>query len=181
MTTWTPERIEQARILYVEQGLAASKVAEIMGLSSRSMVIGIKNRMQHKDPRWIRSPEIGIANSKAASPTRAPRSNVQHPSKSNTPRPKKRTPILRIVGDETETGAVTFMDRKTHQCCFPIGPTNEPGSSTMMVCGDLVGFRKDLTPDVYCQAHRKICSTPALSKPGKPYESTVVQLRATAR
>lgn len=160
--SWTQERVELLRKLWVE-GLSASQVAaELGGGITRMAVIGKVHRLGIADRSVV----------KTTKPARNADAFYAQQKKKRTPLgrqlPKKPEPAFGPQpGDEVdidyndgafvcEAAGVDIAGLKPHHCRWPLG---DPRSESFKYCGaPRVGTG---LMDVYCAAHRALAYRPA--------------------
>ena len=132
--SWTDERIETAKRLWME-GHSATDIAQRMGGVSRNAVIGKLHRMGLS--REGRAAPAKPARIKAPKPARAPKAVK---SKVST-RPKR---ILRA--DDLEREGHPIMSLTRHQCRWPVNAP--PRGGEHLFCGD-----ETVPGKSYCEGH----------------------------
>lgn len=141
--SWTDERIEQLKSLWIE-GLSASRIAKVMGGISRNAVIGKVHR-------------LGLAG--RASAPRGERIRVAAPHK----HPRMHVPPPPIVEEDPivlEDGSfATVLTIRDRMCRWPIG---DPSDNEFHFCG-----RNPKSGSPYCEAHSQKAYQPQQLRPEK--------------
>lgn len=130
---WSPEVLQAARHLYLEQGLSASESARRIG-TTRSALIAKAHRMgwaAERDPGLAAANQVrgGRALARALRPRPAPR-EIHLPTP--TAAPVRATPR-------------PWMERRPGQCAYPVSGDGE----AVMSCCAASGAQS------YCAAHRR--------------------------
>ena len=163
--SWTDERVELLRKLWLE-GLSASRIAaELAGGVTRNAVIGKVHRLGMSGR--VKAPAVVANNQRrtgkpAADPSRQPlqrgpsmpvRGNValaMHPRQMPAPQP------YRSSGDNVVpmTENVTIMELRESMCRWPVG---DPSSTEFRYCGG----KAPIGEGPYCTFHSRMAYQPA--------------------
>ncbi|MGH6889575.1 MAG: GcrA family cell cycle regulator [Rhizomicrobium sp.] len=141
--SWTDERIEQLKSLWIE-GLSASRIAKVMGGISRNAVIGKVHR-------------LGLAGRACAPRSERIRVAVAHKhQRVHVPPPPivEEDPI--VLEDGSFATVLTISDR---MCRWPIG---DPSDNEFHFCG-----RNPKSGSPYCEAHSRKAYQPQQLRPEK--------------
>lgn len=141
--SWTDERIEQLKSLWIE-GLSASRIAKVMGGVSRNAVIGKVHR-------------LGLAGRACAPRGERIRVSVAHKhARVHVPPPPvvEEDPV--ILEDGRFATVLTISDR---MCRWPIG---DPAENEFHFCG-----RSPRSGSPYCEAHARKAYQPQQLRPEK--------------
>ena len=164
--SWTDERVELLRKLWLE-GLSASRIAaELAGGVTRNAVIGkvhrlgLSGRVKAQTPansarmRPISKPQGGGAR------TPMPQRSVAMPMRGNTAlalqqRPMSAPQAMRESGDVVVpmTATVTIMDLRESMCRWPVG---DPSSAEFRYCGG----KAPIGDGPYCSYHSRMAYQP---------------------
>lgn len=156
--TWTEERVELLRRLWME-GLSASRIAAEIGGVSRNAVIGKVHR-------------LGLAGRGKTEPvdeatprkTERPAAAVEEPSVAAAAAPVPARPVLELVPDTGEardlavpiSERVTIMELRESMCKWPMG---DPTTADFRFCGS-----KSLPSLPYCRHHALVAYQPATDR-----------------
>ncbi len=128
--TWTDDRLEELKRLWVEEALPASEIAQRLGIS-RGMVLGKINR-------------LGLLRHLAGSPPSEPSVDVERPraprkpvlSQDPTPLPTAPSAADFKVRESRASNRIsdhpTIFELRAGQCRFPLGGSREPA---VFFCG----------------------------------------------
>ena len=137
---WSQAAVRLLHRFYVEEGLSAARTASALacalGVSpTRNAVLGKAQRMG-----WIRPKVTG------ASPPARPPGTRRGPLRRFRPPAERPLPVLREV--QTEAAPKLWLERKAHECCFPVGEPVGPG--LQLCCAAPTGG------GTYCPPHREL-------------------------
>lgn len=164
--SWTDERVELLRKLWLE-GLSASRIAaELAGGVTRNAVIGkvhrlgLSGRVKAQAPlntARLRAPTKPLT---AGARTPVPQRAVAMPMRGNTAlaiqaRPMAAPQVLRESGDVVVpmTATVTIMDLRESMCRWPVG---DPSSIEFRYCGG----KAPIGDGPYCSYHSRMAYQP---------------------
>ena len=139
---WNDANTEQARKLYVDQGLSAGRVAAMIGAPSRNSIIGRMHRQGFLLPDVDRHHRMARPN--IPRPSRAPPKPKPAPKRSTKPMP---------VSPPPPPAAIPLMQLTSRTCRWPLGDPHEPRFG---FCGARVPHDAP-----YCCEHRAIAYQPA--------------------
>lgn len=138
---WTEDAIEQLRRLHGE-GNSFSQIAQLLGCSSRSAVIGKANRLGLKAA--TRAPKNPVV----APPLKAPdKQNLrpQNIARKAARKAEERREMFNEIADQAlgkfeavvpvSTKAIRFLDRGHFQCAMPQPGWEQASVAEKMVCG----------------------------------------------
>ena len=162
--SWTDERIELLRKLWLD-GLSASRIAtELAGGVTRNAVIGkvhrlgLSGRVKAATPATPARPRDSAPQSSARAPI-APQRAAPMPMRGNTalaiqPRPMAMPQAQRSSGDVVPmTEYVTIMDLRESSCRWPVG---DPTSAEFRYCGG----KATAGEGPYCNYHSRMAYQP---------------------
>ena len=139
--SWTPEREEKLRELW-KKGHTASKIAELIGDTTRNAVIGKAHRLNLQ--------------ARAASKKSLPRANAENDNtqKARTQKLGKKARFRALLLDKNfEPENPKKLEELTDKTCRY--PNNHPGDENFYFCG-----RKPFEKEVYCRLHLMLCFQP---------------------
>ena len=157
--SWTEERVELLRKLWIE-GLSASRIAaELAGGVTRNAVLGMSGRVKSPTavPAGARRPGKPSVDPRIQAPQRAAampmRGNLAVALQS---RPMAAPQPYRSSGDNVVAIAenVTIMDLRESMCRWPVG---DPSSSEFRYCGG----KAPIGDGPYCAFHSRMAYQPA--------------------
>ncbi len=157
--SWTDERVELLRKLWLE-GLSASQIArELANGISRNAVIGKVHRLGMSGRVKTAAPAIARPRPKVTRPAAHQRSNMPL-VRGNTAlamRPQPNTAILPEPQEDVVipmSEMVTMMDLKESMCRWPMG---DPATGEFRFCGAKKGANQS---GPYCTYHSRIAYQP---------------------
>ena len=139
--SWTLEREEKLRELW-KKGHTASKIAELIGDTTRNAVIGKAHRLNLQ--------------ARAASKKSLPRANAENDNtqKARTQKLGKKARFRALLLDKNfEPENPKKLEELTDKTCRY--PNNHPGDENFYFCG-----RKPFEKEVYCRLHLMLCFQP---------------------
>ena len=139
--SWTPEREEKLRELW-KKGHTASKIAELIGDTTRNAVIGKAHRLNLQ--------------ARAVSKKSLPRANAENDNtqKIRTQKLGKKARFRALLLDKNfEPENPKKLEELTDKTCRY--PNNHPGDENFYFCG-----RKPFEQEVYCRLHLMLCFQP---------------------
>lgn len=140
--SWTPEISALARQLYVTEGLAAQRVAEIIGAPSRNSVIGRAHRQGWTAERGPEARAFNHSRGKEAAAA-ARRAWWEARQKQKPPKPEKARPM-----PQHHENPITLLQLRAHTCRWPVGGEG----ADMIFCGSHAA-------GVYCSHHAEMAYT----------------------
>jgi len=143
--SWTPEREEKLRELW-KKGHTASKIAELIGDTTRNAVIGKAHRLNLQ--------------ARAVSKKSLPRANAENDNtqKVRTQKLGKKARFRALLLDKNfEPENPKKLEELTDKTCRY--PNNHPGDENFYFCG-----RKPYEKEVYCRLHLMLCFQPKNAK-----------------
>lgn len=158
---WTEERIKHLHELYVNQGLSAGRIADILGGCTRNAVIGKVSRMGWVKgvPEQTKRARARVANRIApVKPKAKPHGwfpvNLANRAPSPEQVAKDQARMADLDSAIPPERRVKLVDLEPHHCRFPLG---EVGTSEFGFCPE------DHMPGVpYCKDHYARCLTPVV-------------------
>lgn len=146
---WTDALTNRVLQLW-RDGKSASEIADLVGVSSRSAIIG---RIHRKGEARRAPPNIPKMTKAAFAKKRKPGLNIRMP----TPAEKKQAAIvhdnvLSRIAAHRDVARIKFSDLETHHCRYPVGHPNDPDFG---YCGEQAASGKP-----YCHAHATRCYQP---------------------
>ena len=139
--SWTPEKEKKLRELW-KKGHTASKIAELIGDTTRNAVIGKAHRLNLQ--------------ARAASKKSLPRANAENDNtqKARTQKLGKKARFRALLLDKNfEPENPKKLEELTDKTCRY--PNNHPGDENFYFCG-----RKPYEKEVYCRLHLMLCFQP---------------------
>ena len=143
--SWTLEREEKLRELW-KKGHTASKIAELIGDTTRNAVIGKAHRLNLQ--------------ARAVSKKSLPRANAENDNtqKVRTQKLGKKARFRALLLDKNfEPENPKKLEELTDKTCRY--PNNHPGDENFYFCG-----RKPYEKEVYCRLHLMLCFQPKNAK-----------------
>ena len=143
--SWTLEREEKLRELW-KKGHTASKIAELIGNTTRNAVIGKAHRLNLQ--------------ARAVSKKSLPRANAENDNtqKVRTQKLGKKARFRALLLDKNfEPENPKKLEELTDKTCRY--PNNHPGDENFYFCG-----RKPYEKEVYCRLHLMLCFQPKNAK-----------------
>ena len=143
--SWTLEREEKLRELW-KKGHTASKIAELIGDTTRNAVIGKAHRLNLQ--------------ARAVSKKSLPRANAENDNtqKIRTQKLGKKARFRALLLDKNfEPENPKKLEELTDKTCRY--PNNHPGDENFYFCG-----RKPYEKEVYCRLHLMLCFQPKNAK-----------------
>ena len=156
MTSWTPDRIELARKMFIEDGMSAGQIAAAFGDgTSRNAVIGRLHRsgIQRSDAQ--RRVTAGLS-----------RHNYQRQTKPTVPaKVKAAKPIVEAAKPIVEARIPNLPPRPLeqlgrHECRWAVNGDGGPVDDIMLFCGEPVSLRPSGDRRPWCAAHAKLAYQP---------------------
>ena len=149
MTSWTPDRIELARKMFIEDGMSAGQIAAAFGDgTSRNAVIGRLHRsgIQRSDAQ--RRVTAGLS-----------RHNYQRQTKPKVPaKVKAAKPIVEARIPNLPPRPLEQLGR--HECRWAVNGDGGPVDDIMLFCGEPVSLRPSGDRRPWCAAHAKLAYQP---------------------
>jgi GcrA cell cycle regulator len=163
--SWTDERVELLRKLWLE-GLSASRIAtELAGGVTRNAVIGkvhrlgMSGRVKSQTSSTIARPRMDGKASGSSARTPMPQRSTGMPMRGNTalaiqPRALAMPQTQRTSGEVVPMAEnVTIMDLRESMCRWPVG---DPSSSEFRYCGG----KAPIGDGPYCSYHSRMAYQP---------------------
>ena len=149
--SWTDERVEQLKKLWLE-GLSASQIAKQLGGVTRNAVIGKVHRLGLSGRATPSQPQRPVFRA-----PRAPRPvMVGQAQRRSEPHAAPAQPPVYV---REEPGSATVLTLGAHMCKWPIG---DPASDEFTFCG-----RRSHEEGPYCTEHARVAYQPPQRKGGR--------------
>ena len=153
MTSWTPDRIELARKMFIEDGMSAGQIAAAFGDgTSRNAVIGRLSRsgIQRSDAQ--RRVTAGLSRHNYQRQTK-PKAPPKAPAKAKAAKPIVEASIPNLPPRPLEQ-----LGR--HECRWAVNGDGGPVDIIMLFCGRPVSMRPSGDRRPWCAAHAKLAYQP---------------------
>jgi GcrA cell cycle regulator len=163
--SWTDERVERLKSLWLE-GLSASQIAAELGGVTRNAVIGkvhrlgLSGRAKPQSPRATTHQPRARSNGTGRSAPSAPRpprpmtiGNVALKTEARAEARPERAPAPEIEEGPITYERITILNLTEATCKWPVG---DPGRPDFFFCG-----RKSDTSGPYCGYHARIAYQPS--------------------